>query len=672
MCEYNNLFTPLTIKTMTLKNRVVMMPMGTNFAMESGGISQEHIHYYEQRARGGTGLIVVENVCVDFPLGSNGTTQLRLDHDRFIPGLAKLCQAVHQHGSCIAVQINHAGASAMSSRTGMAPVSASDIPSKSGGEIPEPLSKEGILRIVETFGQAAARAKSAGFDAVEFHAGHSYLASQFLSPTTNHRTDEFGGCAENRARFPKLVMDAIRKAVGLDFPILVRISLDEFVEGGNSIEDSLRLMEHFCQEGDLFSVSAGLNGSLQYQIDVSSLPDGWRSYMARAVKERFHKPAITMGNIRSPKVASEILSRGDADLIGIGRGLIAEPDWVNKVRAGKTQTLRPCISCNIGCAGNRIGLNRPITCTVNPAVDIGEEYARRKIQRPCNVVVIGGGVAGLEAACTAAEVGCTVALLERSQQLGGLSAYLTKVSEQFRIHSFLDYLIYRTQHLKNLFALTSHDASIETVSQFHPDIIVNATGSKPVLPPIEGLKEALEAPGSNVFTVSGVISKEQAYADDLSGKTVAIAGGGAAGVDAIEFFTARGANVTIIDRNPQIGYDIDPITRCNLQNTLKNRPVTPIPNAVLTKVTSDAFHILRDGSPEVVPFDYAYICLGMQSDAPLLHDLCEKFHQQGTEILNIGNSARARRMIDGVREGRGILQVLERLGYFAVPQPSFF
>lgn len=665
MSDFQNLFEPLTVRGMTLKNRIVMMPMGTNFALETGGISEDHIRYYEQRAQGGTGLIVVENVCVDFPLGSNGTTQLRLDHDRFIPGLSRLCGRVHDAGACIAVQINHAGASALSSRTGCTPASASDLPSKPGGEIPRPLTRDEILHLVETFGKAAARAKAAGFDAVEFHAGHSYLASQFLSPTTNCRTDEFGGSPENRARFPKLAMQAIRDAVGPEFPILVRISLDEFVEGGNSIEDSLTLMEHFCEHADIFSVSAGLNASLQFQIDAASLPDGWRSYMARAVRERFHKPAITMGNIRSPEVASDILTRGDADLIGMGRGLIAEPEWANKVRRGCVEELRPCISCNIGCAGNRIAWNRPISCTVNPAVETGGDPRDRCVSRPCNVVVIGGGVAGLEAACTAAEAGCTVALLERSNQLGGLCSYLSKVSGQFRIQSFLDYLVHRAKRLKNLFALTCHDAYIETVSQFHPDIIVNATGSQPILPPVEGLLEALQAPDSNVFTISNVMEKEAVCSGDLTGKRVAIAGGGAAGVDAVNFFASRGAVVTIFDQASRIGVDLDPITRCGFAHTIQEHSVTVFTDASLTKVTDDSFHILHDGSTQVIGFDYGYLCLGMQASAPLLHDLCKTFQQHGVEVMNIGNSVRARRMIDGVREGRGILQVLERLNFFS-------
>ena len=212
--KYPHIFEPITVRRMTVKNRIVMTPMGTNYGEQNGEMSFLHINYYEQRAKGGTGLIIVENASVDSPQGSNGTTQLRIDLDNYIPRLFKLCESVHKHGACIAIQLNHAGASAMSSRIGMQPVSASDVPSKAGGEIPRPLEKDEIMHIVKKYGEAAKRAQICGFDAVEIHAGHSYLISQFLSPITNKRTDEFGGSAENRARFAKLVIEEVRKQVG--------------------------------------------------------------------------------------------------------------------------------------------------------------------------------------------------------------------------------------------------------------------------------------------------------------------------------------------------------------------------------------------------------------------------------------------------------------------------
>ena len=200
------------------------------------------------------------------------------------------------------------------------------------------------------------------------------------------------------------------------FPIFVRLSADEFVEGGNTLEDTLELVSYFQDEVGVFDVSAGLNSSIQYQIDANYLKDGWRSYMAKAVRDKFGKPCVTMGNIRDPRVADDILERGDADIIGMGRGLIADPHWVKKVATGREDEIRKCISCNIGCAGNRIGVNRPIRCTINPTINSGYDYKKHKINKPCNVVVIGGGTAGLEAACTAAEVGCTTFLFEKKRR----------------------------------------------------------------------------------------------------------------------------------------------------------------------------------------------------------------------------------------------------------------
>ncbi len=668
---YHQLFSPFSVGSMTLRNRVVMMPMGTNYALETGGIGERHIHYYEQRARGGTGLIVVENVCVDFPVGSNGTTQLRFDSDNFIPGMARLCEAIHRHGCKVTVQLNHAGASSLFSRTGMTPVSASDLPSKKGGEIPRPLTEEELFDIAKKFGDTAYRAKCAGFDGVELHAGHSYLLSQFLSPTTNRRTDAYGGSPENRARFPKMVMEEIRSRVGDDYPIFLRISLDEFAEGGNTMEDTLELLKYFGQEADVFSVSAGLNSSLQFQIDHPGLPDGWRSYMARAVREQFGKPTITMGNIRSPQVAEEILERGDADLIGIGRGLIAEPEWCNKVQSGNEECLRNCISCNVGCIDNRIGKNRPIRCSINPTVDIGEDYKKLKIKKPCNVVVIGGGVAGMEAACTAAEVGCTVTLIERGPQLGGLIAQLTQVSRRFRMHDYLQYMIHRTMELRNLTVLTGMEASRELVGRFHPDLIVNATGSRTMLPDVPGLESALKDPRSGVFTIKSMVGIPDVYTSELTGKKIVIIGGGSAGVDAIEYFAKDGADVTVIERRGVIGSDIDPISRCNLQYNLQHYAIVVRTNTTMKEIGDHHVLVESNGSRENVSFDYAYVCTGMKSSAPLLGPLMEDYGSRGVSVLNIGDSAGARRMIDAVQEGHNILTRLSLLGFLEEREEYF-
>ncbi len=662
--KYQHIFSPMTIRHMTVKNRIVMMPMGTNFGEQNGEMSFLHINYYEQRAKGGTGLLIVENASVDSPQGSNGTTQLRIDSDNYIPRLYKLCENVHKHGACIAIQINHAGASAMSSRIGMQPVSASDVPSKEGGEIPRPLTKEEILNIVRKYAEAARRAQICGFDAVEIHAGHSYLISQFLSPIYNKRTDEFGGSAENRTRFARMILEAVRKQVGPHFPIFLRISADELMEGGNTLEDTLAYLEYLEKEVDVFDVSCGLNGSIQYQIDANYLPDGWRSYMARAVKEKFGKPCIAVGNIRHPQIAEEILAKGDADFIGMGRGLIAEPEWVNKVEYGNECDLRSCISCNIGCAGHRIGLNQPIRCTVNPAVNSGEDYMKHKIKKPCNVVVIGGGTAGLEAACTAAEVGCTTFLIEKKAELGGLASVISKIPDKKRLGEFPQYLIRRAAKLHNLFVFCNTQATTELVKSLNPDIIVNATGSEPTLPPIRGLHELVDKEDSHVATVLKMIERIPEYPEHMEGRKVVIIGGGAVGLDVMEFFTERGARVSMVEMLPMIGNGLDPVSRCDIHAKLNKYQVEQMVNTMLQEVRNDRF-IVKTPQDEIkeLPFDYGFICLGMKASTPVLKELEETFSDTNVEIINIGDSKRARRIIEGTEEGRNILSVLERHDY---------
>ena len=661
--DYPHIFSPLTVKNMTIKNRIVMMPMGTNYGEQNGEMSFLHINYYEQRAKGGTGLIIVENASIDSPQGSNGTTQLRIDHDNYLPRLFKFCENIHRYGTKIAIQINHAGASAISSRINMQPVSASDVPSKEGGEIPRPLSREEMLHIVKKYGEAAKRAQTAGFDAVEIHAGHSYLISQFLSPITNKRTDEFGGSVENRTRFCRMVIDEVRKQVGPFFPIMLRLSADELMEGGNTLDDTLEYLDYLQEEVDIFDVSCGLNGSIQYQIDANYLPDGWRSYMAKAVKEKFNKPCISMGNIRDPKVAERILADGDADLIGMGRGLIADPAWVNKVATGHECDLRKCISCNVGCAGNRIGVNRPIRCTVNPSVLEGDVYKKLHVNKNCNVVVIGGGTAGLEAACTAAEVGCNTFLLEKGSELGGLASLISKIPAKNRLADFPHYLMHRAEQLENLYIFTNTEGTPENIRKFHPNIIVSSTGSAPLLPPIAGLKDRIDNENYNIYSILGMINHINDFPKDLEGKKVVVVGGGAVGLDVVEFFADRNADISIVEMMDQIGRDLDPVSKNDTKAMMKKHNVHQLTKTALLEVKDSSFLVKGDGEPYELPFEYGFVCLGMRAQGQLYQSLAEEFSSEDVEIMNIGDSQRARRIIDGTQEGRNILTILEQRGY---------
>ncbi len=663
--HYPKIFEPITVKRMTIRNRIAMTPMGTNYGETSGEMSNRHMNYYSLRAKGGVGLIILENANVEYPVGSNGTSQIRIDHDSFMPRYYQLVENLHKNGATVAIQINHAGASASSARTGMETVSSSNIPTKVGGEVPRPMTREEILHTVKKYGEAAKRVQAIGFDAVEIHCGHSYLMSQFISPYYNKRTDEFGGSMENRLRFPRMVLEEVRRQVGPWFPIIVRVSAEERVPGGNTLEDTLKYLEYLDEFVDIYDVSCGLNPSLQYQIDSNFLPDGWRAYQARAVKEKFGKPVINAGNYRDPAVVEKVLESGDVDIVGMGRGLIADPEWVNKVKNGEEDMLRKCISCNVGCAGNRIGVNRPIRCTVNPAVPEGDVYKKLKVKKNCNVVVVGAGTAGMEAACTAAEVGCNVFVLEKQDHIGGLSSFISDLPSKSRMKDFPTARERRAAKLPNLYLFRNTEATLDKSKPCKPDVVGNATGSVPLVPPIPGLKENIAA--GNVSTIFDMIRDVNAgkYPEEAcKGKKVVVMGGGSVGLDVVEYFAPRGAECSIVDMLPQIGMMADPITKCSMRETHDTYGVKEYVNTALQEVKENAFVVKTpEGNIEELTFDLGFNCLGMRANNPILEALEQEFGGTDTVVYNIGDSVRARRIMEGTMDGRAILNVLENQGY---------
>lgn len=662
MSHYPHLFSPLTINGMTIKNRIIMPPMGTNLASLNGEVTQEQIDYYELRARGGTGLITIENICIDFPFASNGTTQLRIDNDQYIPRLFKLTETLHKHGACVGIQLNHAGASAYAYRlNGEMPLSSSSTPSKKNGNIPRPMTHDEIYHAVDKFGDAAERVRRAGFDCVEIHAGHSYLISQFLSPLFNKRTDEFGGSVENRARILTLIVDKVRACVGPRFPVSLRISADDFLEGGNTLEDSLRILELCEEKVDIINVSAAQNDKLNFQIDQMSLEDGWKRYLSRAVRDKFHKPTVIAGNIRTPKVAEDIIASGDADLIAIGRGLIAEPEWVQKVQSGNERLMRKCISCNIGCADHRIARSRPLRCSINPDIIHGDAYKQQRVIRDTNVVVIGAGTAGMEAACTAAEVGCHTWLLEEKHSIGGLASEISLLPEKKRIADFPQFMKNRIASLDNLMLQVGKRATVASVSALRPNLIVNATGSVPLLPPIEGLRENIDVEGGNVFSITNMIHHLDQFAD-ATGKRIAVVGAGAVGLDVIEYFSARGASAVLIEMQDAPGRDLDIITKNAMLTMLDEHHVEQHMRTQLVAVTPTHFTVKNTDGAFDIPFDYGFVCLGMRANSAGLNEIEQWARANNVKIMNIGDSLMARRIIDGVREGRNVLDTLEDMG----------
>ena len=428
--EFEKLLSPIKISGLELKNRMIMAPMVTNYCTREGFVTRQVKDYYEERARGGVALIIVEAGSICYPSGLSLAKQLGLYNDRQIPGLKELAEVIHKHGCKVAVQVHHAGHRSTRHITGQQPVSASEIPTKGrwtqwiGGESPRALTTSEVEEMVEAYASGAARAKAAGADAVEIHGAHGYLILNFLSPLYNRRTDKYGGDVVGRTRFAQEIVQLIKQKLGNDFPVIFRISAEEGVEGGLVLEEAKIICSILEKAGvDAFDVSSGSHDRYQEAIPPADFAPGWRVYMAKEIKQAVSVPVMAVGRIQSPELAEDILKEGKADLIGLGRALICDPEFPNKLAQGKAGKIRRCIACNQGCLGyvrtfdlEGHGL---LTCLQNPMVGHEREFALKPAEVKKRVVVIGGGPAGMEAAVIAAESGHEVILFERESVLGG-------------------------------------------------------------------------------------------------------------------------------------------------------------------------------------------------------------------------------------------------------------
>jgi 2,4-dienoyl-CoA reductase-like NADH-dependent reductase (Old Yellow Enzyme family) len=413
------LFKPGKIGNLTIKNRIVMSPASTKVATPEGFVSQRIIDYYEARAKGGVGLIIPQAIEIDFPTGIVYTPPLLINDDKCIPGFSQLTKAVQKHGARIAAQIHHGGPSAYRIWTNQQPIAASPIirPAMYGyweTETPRPLTTKEIAIVVEQHAKSAWRAKKAGFDIVEIHAAHKYLINSFLSRAWNKRQDEYGGDLNNRARILMEIIAATRDAVGKDYPLMCRINGYEYIEqfginDGIKIEDAQELAVMIQDAGiDCIDVSA-------FPANNPQMPAGCYAQLAASVKKVVKIPVVTVGAITA-KLGEKILQRKEADFIAIGRALFADPEMPNKVREGRIDEIRPCLSCN-NCT---IAFDGQYYCAVNPSYCREREYTIKPTDHPKNVLVIGGGPAGMEAASVAAQRGHKVTLCEKEHQLGGL------------------------------------------------------------------------------------------------------------------------------------------------------------------------------------------------------------------------------------------------------------
>lgn len=630
---FETLFEPIRIGTLELNNRLVVPPMVTNFCTDDGHASERFIRHMEDKARGGWGLITIEQSVVSQE-GKGHPNQPCLMDDACLESLSELTRRVHEAGGKIGVQINHAGRSSNCSITGMPLVAPSALRDPVRRDIPQELTVEHIKEIIEQFGEAALRAKKAGFDSITEHAHARYLIPTFLSPTANKRTDEYGGSLFNRARFAVEILRKMKEKVGQDFPILVRLSASECVEGGLSVMDTLAVAQLLEMAGaDAIDVSVG-NAFSPYYITAPSIVDhGFVANISEQFKKAVSVPVAVAGRINDPCIAETILKTGKADLISMGRASIADPDLPRKLRDGRADDIRYCIGCIQGCVGGVRQL-KPITCLVNPR--IGREERDADTISGKKIAVIGGGVAGMQASITLAESGNTVTLFEKEDKLGGQWLLAAVPPGKTEFTTLVYWQKKRLRELKvDIHLNTPIEANDPQLKAF--DKVVLSTGGIPIMPRIPGVDLPF------VVQAADVLSGRKD-----TGKTVAVIGGGLVGSETALHLAMLGMDVSIIEMADSIAAALEPSTKHFLVDLFKKKDVKIYTGSKVTEFRDGVVVIERNGrNEELTGLDTVVLALGSRPNNRILEELKEN----GIEPLAIGDVVKVRKGIDAVAEG---------------------
>ncbi len=630
------LFAPGSIGTITLKNRLIMPPISTNLAGEDGTVSEELLFHYAERARGGVGLITVENVCIAYPLARHGAAQPRIDDDVFIPGLRRLTNAIHQGSAKAAVELTHPGMNAgLRYIEGETPVAPSAVPRSKDGLVPRMLSREKVVEVVEEYVEAARRAKEAGFDAVELQACHGLLINQFLSPLTNKRQDEYGGGRESRVRFLVEIVEGIKRRVGADFPVMVRLVAEDVVEGGVTPEEGRWFACRLEGAGaDALHPDFGLGGK-EKRLEPMPYPQAWRVYLAERIKQVVSIPVIAVGVIREPGVAEEILETGKADFVALGRALNADPEWPDKARTGEVGAIRRCIGCN-ECVIARHVEDAPLRCSLNATVGRSPEECRvEPAPVPKRVLVVGGGPAGMEAARVAALRGHRVMLYEQEPRLGGMLDVAATPPGKGKLDWITEYFAHELPRLGVEIHL-GEAVNAKKARSLKPDVVIVATGSEPAIPDIPGV----DIP--NVLVAQELLARRMRF----TGQRFVIVGGGMLGLETAEYLAVQGNGVTVLKRYETIGRNIEPLYRSYLLRELKKHGVEIMTRVEVEAIQADGA-LVRDeaGEERVVPADQVVLARGATPSNELAHAL------QDLGPIVIGDSVQPRKIVNAIAEG---------------------
>ncbi|MEW5911832.1 MAG: FAD-dependent oxidoreductase [Thermodesulfobacteriota bacterium] len=633
---YPTLFSPFQLKGLVMPNRILMAAMGNNLSDAQGLLTRRSLEYYLARARGGVGMIITEAVPVSLTARhrASGLCLFLPEHEE---GMGRLAEAVHREGGKICIQLNHAGRLADPAVCGGQAVCASALPARPGAAMPRAMSLPEIQQTIADFGRAAQRAVELGFDAIEIHGAHGYLLHQFFSPRANQRQDHFGRDLEGRMHLPLEVAREVLAQVNGRLPVIYRLSAEEYAHGGYGLADSLELGRRLRQSGvELLHVSAGTGDSAAsstYVIQPRALPEACLIPFAEAFRRELGPPVIGVGRIARPELAERLLAEGKIDLVAMGRALLADPEWPRKVQGLAQGPLRQCIGCN-RCI-EAVTSQKPITCTVNPLAAREAEAALGPAAPRRRVAVVGGGPAGLEAACTAAELGHRVVLLEREDRLGG---QLQEASVPPHKDGLADIVAYYQARLAKdgVELFLGQAVEPQTLAGLGVEVVFLATGAQPL---------RLQFPGSDQANVVG--AREALLGRCSLGQRVLVVGGGLVGCETAELLAGQGRQVQVVEMLPELAGEVEVRTRGLLLDRLYQAGVTTFTETTIISLQADEATVKVRGQERRLKADTVVLAVGARAERGLWESL-----SAGERPCHlIGDCLEPRNILHAVHEG---------------------
>jgi 2,4-dienoyl-CoA reductase-like NADH-dependent reductase (Old Yellow Enzyme family) len=645
---FDLLFSPVRIGRVEIRNRVAMTPMGVNLGASGGGVTDDIIAFYEARARGGVGLIVSELCRVMDGAGAADPCQLSVRSVCDVPGLARLVDSVRKYGAKVFLQLHHPGREGHAAIGGEQPVAPSVVEHPGGGEMARELTIPEIERIRDAFVNGAFVAKMAGADGVEIHGAHGYLVNSFLSPYLNRRTDRYGGSFENRMRFPLEILAGVRKVCGPDFPVGFRLSADEFLgDRGNDLAATCRIAAELEKAGaDFLDISCSIPDSPKaiVCIEPGTFEQGWKKYMAAEIRKHVTIPLIAVANVKEPEVAEAILEEGCCDIVGVARAHLADPDWCNKAKAGKSESITKCIGC-LACFDEICHL-RHVKCAVNPKTGREREFARpERDGTGRTVVVVGGGPSGFTAARVLRERGFRVVLFDGSPRLGGMLNVADRGLGKEKITRLVDSMVVQAEG-SGVELRLGEEATVGKVKALAPCGVFLACGARPFIPPIPGID------GKNVTTAEDVLLGRSEVVGDC-----VVAGSGMTGLETAEVVLGAGHRTTIVDMLPEIGAGAFPGVIADIMNRMEPHSPTYLPGHRLLRVTPHGVELecIKSGQKVSVTAETVILALGVRPRK----DVIDAFRNDFPDAVVLGDAVRGGRIIDATQDAYGRAFVFE-------------